>query len=96
MVYSEFGRTTRQNGSVGTDHGKAGTAVVLGGSNLVISGAYGPDPSMSEFKSNFFTPQVAVTGLLRQVYGRAGLSEDQLQQIFTERMPGETQLPFMV
>lgn len=98
VVYSEFGRTTRQNGSSGTDHGLAGTAMVLGGAELVSNAVVGPDPDEGEAldSKNTFTPQVAVTGVLRQIYGRAGLTTAQLDQVFPERLPGEMALPFLV
>jgi uncharacterized protein (DUF1501 family) len=51
VVYSEFGRTVRENGikgdiSVGTDHGHASNTVVIGGA--VKGGVYGEPPSEAE------------------------------------------------
>ncbi len=97
ILYSEFGRTTRQNGSGGTDHALAGTSLIIGGGSLVNRAVFGPDPSLSEAQSkNSFTPQVALTGTLRQIYGAAGLSGSQLDQVFPERLPGEMELPFIL
>ena len=43
VTLSEFGRTTKQNGSVGTDHAEAGCMFVSGGS--VNGGIYGCSPN---------------------------------------------------
>ena len=43
MVYSEFGRRVRDNGT-GTDHGAAGVAFVIG--DRVNGGMYGTYPSL--------------------------------------------------
>jgi len=45
ITLSEFGRTTVQNGSAGTDHAEAGVMFVAGGS--VKGGVYGCSPSDS-------------------------------------------------
>ncbi len=44
MTYSEFGRRAAQNGSGGTDHGKAAPHFVLGGA--VHGGLYGMSPRL--------------------------------------------------
>lgn len=46
VAFSEFGRRAHENGSRGTDHGKAGPALVLG--PAVQGGLYGRHPSLSE------------------------------------------------
>jgi uncharacterized protein (DUF1501 family) len=43
LVQSEFGRTSAENGSAGTDHGHAGAALVVGGP--VLGGVHHCDPS---------------------------------------------------
>jgi uncharacterized protein (DUF1501 family) len=45
LVFSEFGRRIKDNGS-GTDHGSGGVAFVIGGS--VRGGLYGEYPSLRE------------------------------------------------
>lgn len=47
VLYSEFGRNLRENDSGGTDHGQAGTIVVVGGA--VNGGVYGDTISNAEF-----------------------------------------------
>ncbi len=44
FVFSEFGRRAAENASGGTDHGKAGLAMVLGG--RVKGGIYGDEPDL--------------------------------------------------
>ena len=46
VVFSEFGRRVQENGSQGTDHGKAAPAFVLG--HEVRGGLYGRHPSLSD------------------------------------------------
>ena len=46
LVYSEFGRRVRGNGSDGTDHGTAGPVFVLG--ERVAGGFYGEQPSLTD------------------------------------------------
>ena len=38
LTASEFGRTARQNGSMGTDHGNAWLSLVIGGQNGPVNG----------------------------------------------------------
>ncbi len=64
MAFSEFGRRAHENGSRGTDHGKAGPALVLG--PLVKGGLYGRHPSLSELDSQ---GDLAYTTDFRSVYG---------------------------
>lgn len=45
IVDSEFGRTTDENGSAGTDHGKAGAMMIMGGS--VNGGFYADWPTLA-------------------------------------------------
>ncbi|MFT4542205.1 MAG: hypothetical protein ACI835_004672 [Planctomycetota bacterium] len=46
LVYSEFGRRVVENGSAGTDHGKAGPMFLLG--DRVSGGLHGQHPSLAD------------------------------------------------
>jgi uncharacterized protein (DUF1501 family) len=48
MVFSEFGRRVRENGSLGTDHGCAAPVLVLSGA--VRGGLHGPHPSFGDLE----------------------------------------------
>lgn len=50
LAYSEFGRRARENGSGGTDHGKAGVMFALGAP--VEGGLYGEYPSLTDLDQN--------------------------------------------
>jgi uncharacterized protein (DUF1501 family) len=62
MVYSEFGRRVKGNGSDGTDHGTAGPMFIVG--NAVKGGFYGEQPSLK----NLYKEDLAVTTDFRDVY----------------------------
>jgi uncharacterized protein (DUF1501 family) len=92
LVHSEFGRTTRLNGSAGLDHASGNNALILGGriSNSVI----GPEASLSEAQNkNFFTPQVPFSSVLKTILSNAGFSSEILRKAFPTRMPNEEVLP---
>lgn len=65
LVTSEFGRRARENGSKGTDHGKAGVAFALG--NPVRGGLFGEYPSLTKLDKN----DLAYTLDFRSVYASA-------------------------
>jgi uncharacterized protein (DUF1501 family) len=75
MVYSEFGRRVKGNGSQGTDHGTAGPVFLIGDS--VKGGFYGDQPSLSKLVNG----DLAVTTDFRDIY--AAVLEDVL------KTPGE-------
>lgn len=50
MVFSEFGRRVRENGSLGTDHGAAAPMFLLGG--RVQGGLYGDPPDLRNLDGN--------------------------------------------
>jgi uncharacterized protein (DUF1501 family) len=62
LVFSEFGRRVKENGSGGTDHGKAGPMFVLG--HGVKGGLFGKHPSLSELDNG----DLAYTTDFRSVY----------------------------
>ncbi len=50
LVWSEFGRRVKENGSRGTDHGTAGPMFVVGGG--VRPGLHGEQPAVGSLDSN--------------------------------------------
>jgi uncharacterized protein (DUF1501 family) len=50
MVFSEFGRRVRENGSAGTDHGAAAPMFLI--SKRVKGGLYGEPPNLRDLDSN--------------------------------------------
>lgn len=67
MTMSEFGRKIRENGSLGTDHGNAGSMLMFG-PGLTNGGFYGAAPNLAELNLN--DPNVTVPFQLdyRDVY----------------------------
>ena len=62
MVYSEFGRRVKANGSDGTDHGTAGPMFLIG--DRVQGGMYGDQPSLTKLVDG----DLVVTTDFRDVY----------------------------
>jgi uncharacterized protein (DUF1501 family) len=87
VMQSEFGRTVRENGGRGTDHGHGSDFFVCGGP--IKRAILGP---VAEVRGNTFAAQVSHTSTLKAVLSRAGISSDQLAQIFPDVYPGETNL----
>jgi uncharacterized protein (DUF1501 family) len=91
MVVSEFGRTFRENGNKGTDHGHGSVYWVLGGS---INGGRVAGEQMKVERANLFQDRdYPVLNEYRGVLGGLfvslwGLSSDQIQRVF----PGSTPL----
>ncbi|MDP6407927.1 MAG: DUF1501 domain-containing protein [Planctomycetota bacterium] len=65
MMFSEFGRRVAENGSGGTDHGKAGPMFLAG--TPVEGGIFGEHPSMTELDGG----DLAFTTDFRSVYATA-------------------------
>jgi uncharacterized protein (DUF1501 family) len=94
VVYSEFGRTTFQNGtvgaaSVGTDHGHASSTIVLGGP--VRAGILGAPPSAAELRDkdyNALLPKVDYRDIFSDVLVWMGIRPE---DIFDE--PGYQRKP---
>ena len=69
LVATEFGRTARANGTGGTDHGTASTALILGGA-LKRGGIVGDWPTLKEsalFENRDLAPTVDMRGLFKGV-----------------------------
>jgi len=90
LVYSEFGRRVKANGTQGTDHGTAGPVFVIG--NGVDGGKfYGDEPSLSKLVDG----NLAITTDFRDVY--AAMLEDVLKIPAGQVIPGwGSKLPLML
>jgi uncharacterized protein (DUF1501 family) len=69
LVATEFGRTARVNGTGGTDHGTASTALLLGGA-LKPGGVVGDWPTLKEsalFEARDVAPTLDMRGLIKGV-----------------------------
>ena len=69
LVATEFGRTARVNGTSGTDHGTASTALVLGGA-LKPGGIVGDWPTLKQqalFENRDVAPTLDMRGLFKGV-----------------------------
>jgi len=69
VVATEFGRTARVNGTAGTDHGTASTALILGGS-LKKGGIVGDWPTLKDarlFEGRDTAPTLDMRGLFKGV-----------------------------
>lgn len=95
VVISEFGRTFRENGSGGTDHGHGTTYWVLGGS--VRGGRIAGEQTAVRFNTLLQNRDLPVLNDYRGVLGglmqrQYGLSMDQLQQVFPGALPLDLRL----
>ena len=86
VVLSEFGRRVAENGSGGTDHGRGGLALVLGGG--VIGGVHGPWPGLQDDALD--NGDVAVATDVRSVLAevvRGRLGNPAIDQVFPDFTP---------
>ncbi len=75
MVYSEFGRTNRENGSGGTDHGGANTVFLLGGA--VAGGSVIGDVAPTHLTaSGWLQVRYNMVDVYRRIIARMGLDPD--------------------
>jgi uncharacterized protein (DUF1501 family) len=95
IVVSEFGRTFRENGDRGTDHGHGSVYWVLGGG---VKGGRIAGPQVAITQANLFQDRdwpvltdyrSLIGGVLRRSYG---LSQAQLAQIFPQAAPADLAL----
>ena len=91
LTMSEFGRTARENGNRGTDHGHANAMFVLG--NSVRGGkVYGPWPGLKNDQL-YEGRDLALTTDFRDVFAevaRKHLGAGNLQAVFPGYAPSET------
>ena len=90
LVYSEFGRRVKANGTMGTDHGTAGPVFVIG--NGVDGGKfYGDEPSLTKLNDG----NLAVTTDFRDIY--ASMLEDVLKTPAAQVIPDwNSKLPLLL
>jgi len=84
LTMSEFGRTVRQNGTGGTDHGHAGAMFVIGGSLKGARTVHGKWPGLEPEQLNEGR-DLALTTDFRSVFGEIAskhLGAKQLEKIF--------------
>jgi uncharacterized protein (DUF1501 family) len=95
IVVSEFGRTFRENGDRGTDHGHGSVYWVLGGQ---VRGGRIAGPQVAVTQANLFQNRdwpvmtdyrALIGGVLAKSHG---LSQTQLTQIFPSAQPTDLQL----
>lgn len=83
LVVTEFGRTARVNGTAGTDHGTASTALLLGG-GLKAGGIIGDWPSLQAaklYENRDVAPSLDMRSLLKGVLAEhMGLDRRALEQ----------------
>jgi uncharacterized protein (DUF1501 family) len=94
-VVSEFGRTFRENGNKGTDHGHGSVHWVLGGG--INGGRIAGEQARVEKASLFQDRDYPVLNEYRAVLGGLfaslwGLSPDQVQRVFPGSTPASLQL----
>ena len=85
LTMSEFGRTARQNGSIGTDHGNASCWFVLGGTGNINGGIHGTWPGLQEdqlYKGRYLDFTVDYRNLLGEITTKF-LDNPNLDIIFT-------------
>lgn len=84
LTCSEFGRTVRQNGTGGTDHGHAGAMFVIGGSLAASQKVYGRWPGLAR-EQLYEERDLALTTDFRAVFSEVAskhLGAPQLPKIF--------------
>jgi len=95
VVLSEFGRTFRQNGDGGTDHGHGSVYWVLGGGikGGRIAGEQVPVSAATLFQNRDYPVLNNYRAVLAGLFGRLwGLSSQQLDTVFPGAAPQELQL----
>ncbi|WP_269520655.1 DUF1501 domain-containing protein [Alteromonas sp. BMJM2] len=95
LVTSEFGRTVRENGTGGTDHGTAGSMFIAGGSHLGGS-VRGEWPGISEYKlfenRDLLPTTNTISWIATALKQHLSLSPSQIKSIFPNDSPYEHRL----
>ena len=69
-IWSEFGRTNAENGSLGTDHGGATTGIVI--SPQVNGGVYGASYSSAEMQEQWLNVEYNHADILSEIVREVG------------------------
>lgn len=97
-IVTEFGRTVRENGSRGTDHGTGGAAFILGG-GLKRTGLQGDWPGLASgalYEDRDLYPANDLRGIFRPLLaGHFGLSSRELSQIVFPGSDGVRDIPLL-
>jgi uncharacterized protein (DUF1501 family) len=94
LTMSEFGRTIRENGSSGTDHGHA-TAMLLMGGSVRGRKVYGNFPGL-EPEQRFEGRDLAVTTDFRDLFAEVAhkaLGVAELERVFPGYAPSPSRFP---
>ncbi|MDO8327998.1 MAG: DUF1501 domain-containing protein [Cypionkella sp.] len=81
MAFSEFGRRVAENTSLGTDHGTAGPAFIIGAP--VVGGHYGQHPSLTDLEAG----NLKFTTDFRQIYAtliKGWMGQDKVSQVLKD------------
>lgn len=81
MAFSEFGRRVAENTSLGTDHGTAGPAFIIGAP--VVGGYYGKHPSLTDLDDG----NLKFTTDYRQIYStliKGWMGHDRVSQVLKD------------
>jgi uncharacterized protein (DUF1501 family) len=87
---SEFGRTARENGNRGTDHGHGSTLWVLGGgiAGGKIAGTQGPVDEAHLYQNRDFPVLNDYRSVLAHLFGRMyGLDEARIERVLPGGSP---------
>jgi uncharacterized protein (DUF1501 family) len=90
VVMSEFGRTARENGNRGTDHGHGNTVWVLGGgvAGGHIAGKQGPVDEAHLYQNRDFPVLNDYRSVLAHLFGRMyGLDEARIERVLPGGSP---------
>jgi uncharacterized protein (DUF1501 family) len=99
VLATEFGRTARVNGTAGTDHGTASTALLLGGA-LKPGGIVGDWPTLAQnrlFENRDTAPTVDMRGLFKGVLrDHLGVERAKLDSLVFPNSASVTPVPNLV
>ena len=89
LLCTEFGRTMKQNGGLGTDHGLATTMMLVGGqvNGGGANSIYGPDATPSDITRNNIQPVVYYQNVINELLRWWGMPAEEVALILREAPP---------